>query len=249
MDQTQTSAKDFWIAALRADGQAFTSAASDLDLATPVPSCPEWTVAELVSHLGRVYEWVWLVLEAGGERPARPEHREAGPGVLTWFDEQFAGLLAALEAADPAAPAWNWSTQPHTAGFWARRMAHETAVHRWDVQMTVGMADPVEPELAADGVSEVLDTLLPAGKGTSDTAADGVVRVNATDLDRTWLLRLRPEGITLLDESAVLDESAQAQTRVGGTASDLLLGLWGRLIPSALAVEGDPARFAALRTG
>jgi hypothetical protein len=95
----------------------------------------------------------------------------------------------------------------------------------------------------------VLDTLLPMGRAVNQTGATGLVRLSATDVDRTWLVRLRSAGVTLLDEGTVLDNDAEAQTGVGGTASDLLLALWGRLTPTALAVDGDPERLAALVIG
>ncbi len=249
MVHADSGAKEFWLEAVRSEGRAFRAAVGALELATPVPSCPEWTVAHLVGHLGRVYEWVNLVVQAGGDKAVRPEHRSEDAAIVAWFDEQYTRLLATLEAADAEAPAWNWATQPPVAGFWPRRMAHETAVHRWDAQFARGTADPIEPELAADGVSEVLDTFLPAGKATAADAGEGVVRLTATDVKRTWLVRLRPGGVLLLDESAVLDDSAEAQTGVAGAASDLLLALWGRQTPSALSFEGHPARFEALRTG
>jgi uncharacterized protein (TIGR03083 family) len=249
MDQTEAASKEFWLDALRADGAAFRTAAGELDLTRPVPSCPEWTVRDLVGHLGVIYAFVRSIIEAGGVRPPRPDPPGEGSDVLAWFDGQFAAVLAVLAAADPGAPAYNWSNHPQVAGFWPRRMAQETAVHRWDAQMAGGVPDPIPAELAADGVSEVLDTFLPTGRGPTGNGAEGLVRLAATDLDRTWLVRLRPTGVTLLDESGLLDDPAHGQTGVGGTASDLLLALWGRLTPSALAIEGDPARFLALRTG
>jgi len=249
MDQTQDVSKDFWLAALQREAAAFRVAVDEPDPSAPVPSCPEWTVDDLVVHLGRVYGFVHRVLDAAGDKPERYHERPAGADVLPWFDDVFATLVTRLDATEPEARAWNWSRQPKLAGFWPRRMAHETAVHRWDADMVAGMAEPVEPDLAADGVSEVLDTWLPAGRGTATDAATGLVRLSATDLDRTWLVRTRAEGVTLLDESTVFEAAAEAQTGLGGTASDLLLALWGRLNVTALALEGDPARFAALQVG
>lgn len=248
MDQTQDVSKNFWLAAVRRDGEAFRVAVSESDAAAPVPSCPKWTVRNLISHLGRVYIYVRGAVEGAGEQPSRPD-RPTGDDLLPWFDEAYAALVTRLDATEPEAAAWNWSNQPNVAGFWPRRMAHETAVHRWDAQMVSGMAHPVEPELAADGVSEVLDTILPIGRAVNKTGVTGLVRLSTTDVDRTWLVRLRPEGVTLLDEGTVLDDAAEAQTGVGGTASDLLLALWGRLTPAALTIDGDPDRFAGLVTG
>ncbi len=249
MDQTQDLSKDFWLAALRREGAAFREAVGEPDPAAPVPSCPKWTVTDLVIHLGRVYAWVRQTVEAAGGEAPRSKFRPSDDEALPWFDEMFAAVVTRLDATDPEDPAWNWSTQPRLAGFWPRRMALETAVHRWDAQMVSAMAEPVAADLAADGVSEVLDTWLPAGRGKDERGASGLIRLNATDLDSTWLIRLRPEGVTLLDESTVFEEGSEAHTGVGGTASDLLLALMGRLTPAALTIEGDAARFAALQVG
>lgn len=238
--------KDGWLTALRQEGTAFRAALTEAEPSAPVPSCPEWTVRNLVSHVGRIYIYVRSALELAGERPERPG-RPDDDDLLPWFDEAFAALLTRAESLGADAPAWNWSGQPDVAVFWSRRMAHETSVHRWDAQMVSGMAQPIESDLAADGVSEVLDTFLPMGRAAHPNGATGLVRLTATDANRTWLVRLRDDGVSLLDESAVLDGDAEASTGVAGTAGDLVLALWGRLNLSALAVEGDPARFEALQ--
>lgn len=248
MEQPQDGSKDTWLAAFRREGAAFREAVTEPDPAASVPSCPEWTVRDLVVHLGRLYVYVRAAVEGAGAKPPRPDQPGEGD-VLPWFDEAFAALSTRLDTTEADAPAWNWSSQPDVAGFWPRRMAHETAVHRWDAQMVSGIAHPIEPGLAADGVSEVLDTFLPLGRGVNKTGATGLVRLSATDVDTTWLVRLRPEGVALLDEGTVLDHAAVAQTGVGGRASDLVLALWGRLTPSALAIDGDPERFSALVVG
>ncbi len=249
MDLTPGVSTDFWLAALRREGAAFRLAVGEPDLSAPVPCCPDWTVKDLVVHVGRIYEWIAAVAVAGGSKLSRPQTQPDDDAVLPWFDQSFGALVTALESVDPEAPAWNWSTQPKVAGFWPRRMAHETAVHRWDAELVSGRAQPVEADLAADGVSEVLDTWLPGGRGAATDTATGLVRLTATDLDRSWLVRLRPAGVTLLDEGTVFDDPTEAHTGVGGTASDLLLALWGRLTPSALIIDGDPVRFTALRVG
>jgi uncharacterized protein (TIGR03083 family) len=170
--------------------------------------------------------------------------------VLGWFAEEFAALVDMLEAIDPDLPAWNWAPQSKKAIFWYRRMAHETAVHRWDAQMAVGRGEPVETLLAADGVTEVLDTLLPAGRRQGPTDRTGVVQLVATDVDEQWLVRLRGAGIALLDTATLLDtDDPHARVLARGTASDLLLALWGRVPFDILDVTGDATLLESLRTG
>jgi uncharacterized protein (TIGR03083 family) len=253
MARTQ-GGKDFWISALRADGPAFRAAVAAAPLDAPVPSCPDWTVLDLVHHLGAVYEWVRGHAGRGvTDRPERrPQYqgRPAGPAALGWWDDEFGRLMELLDGLDPELPAWNWAPQAKKAGFWHRRMAHETAVHRWDAQMAGGMAEPVEAKLAADGVSEVLDSWLPAGRRRTRTGWVGVVQLIAPDAGQEWSLRLRGEGVALLDTRTLLDAgSPGGRTVATGNASDLLLALWGRVPFDVLQVSGDPSLLDALRTG
>ncbi|MBX6357283.1 MAG: maleylpyruvate isomerase N-terminal domain-containing protein, partial [Micromonosporaceae bacterium] len=199
MARTQ-GGKDFWISALRADGPAFRDAVANAPLDAPVPSCPEWTVLDLVHHLGAVYAWVSGHAMRGVVTPPDPRRpdrtgRPAGPAALTWWDDEFGRLMEMLDGLDPELPAWNWAPQAKKAWFWHRRMAHETAVHRWDAQMAGGQAEPVEAKLAADGVSEVLDSWLPAGHRRGPADRVGVVQLTAVDAGQEWSVRLRGTGL------------------------------------------------------
>ena len=114
--------------------------------------------------------------------------------------------MALFDGLDPEAPAWNLAPQPKKAGFWPRRMAHETAVHRWDAQLAIAAGEPIEAKLAADGVSEVLDTWLPAGRRHLPGQWHGVVQLTARRTPaQEWYLRLRGEGVALLDTATILD--------------------------------------------
>jgi uncharacterized protein (TIGR03083 family) len=247
--------KDFWISALRADGPAFRAAVTGTPLDAPVPSCPDWTVQDLVHHLGAVYEWVCGHAARGVTRPpeqrrSRREGRPAGPAALDWWDGEFAPLMEFLDGLDPELAAWNWAPQAKRAGFWHRRMAHETAVHRWDAQMAGGTAEPVEAKLAADGVSEVLDSWLPGGRRRGPTDRVGVVQLTAVDASQDWSLRLRGDGVALLDTRTLLDaDSHGIRVIAAGTASDLLLSLWGRVPFEVLHVTGDASLLESLRVG
>ncbi|HEV7899500.1 MAG TPA: maleylpyruvate isomerase family mycothiol-dependent enzyme [Planosporangium sp.] len=246
--------KEFWVAALRAEGTAFRTAVGQGGaLALPVPSCPDWTVEDLVRHLADGYQWVAGHVNRGVTgHPGRPDHSTApaGSAVLDRWDEQYARLLKILDWLDPSLPAWNWAPQTKKAEFWHRRVAHETAVHRWDAQMAVGLSEPVEAKLAADGITEVLDTWLPAGKRRGPLDRHGVVALRATDVAAAWAVRLRGQGIALLDTDTLLDhDSRHERTIATGTASDLLLALYGRVPFDVLDVVGDETLLAALRTG
>ena len=244
--------KDFWIGALRAEGPTFGAAIAEAPLDIRVPSCPEWTMTHLVHHLGSVYARARGIVSRGNtERPAPltvPDGLPTGPAAVDWWRQEFDQLLTVLDRADPEAPAWNFAPQPKKAGFWHRRMALETVVHRWDAQMAIAAGEPIEAKLAADGVSEVLDTLLPAGRRASDQPYHGVVQVVAMDAGQEWYLRLRGVGVALLDTDTILDtDDHHARAHVSGTASDLLLAVWGRLGFDALDVAGDASLLEGLR--
>ncbi|SBT48348.1 maleylpyruvate isomerase family mycothiol-dependent enzyme [Micromonospora auratinigra] len=244
--------KDFWIGALRTEGPAFAAAVAEAPPQTPVLSCPGWTVADLALHLTRVYVWARTVVTAGGT--ARPERHDpelpAGLTPAQWYRQEYDRLITLLEGLDPETPAWNFAPQPKKAGFWPRRLAHETAVHRWDAQLAIGAGEPIEAKLAADGVSEVLDTWLPAGRRVNPGQWRGVVQLTATDAAQEWYLRLRGEGVALLDTATILDhDDHNARAQVTGTASDLLLALMGRISFDALGVAGDRGLLGGLRVG
>ena len=241
---------EFWLEALRREGATFRSAVSQDALPSRVPSCPEWNVEQLIGHLGQTYRFhAAHVVRGLTTRPEQePEEPPAGPEVLAWWDESFRLLLSALESVKPSAPAWNWSIQEPVAKFWFRRMAHETAIHRWDAELAAaaGYTEPIETQLAVDGVDEALDTFLPAGHRAGPDTLRGVVTLRTTDAHAHWAVRLRGPGISLLDTDTVFDDPPHAQTAVSGSASDLLLALWGRVPIAVLNVEGNPALPQAL---
>src|SRR5262245_56798411 len=132
-----------YVDAVRRKGAALVAAARAAGVDAKVPSCPEWTIGELLSHIGRVQHWVTGIVTSG----AQPDHNwrqdEAPePDVrLDWFMQGCEELADALGAHAPADEVWTWSPD-HTAGFWARRMAHEVAVHRCDAQGAAGVQAP-----------------------------------------------------------------------------------------------------------
>jgi uncharacterized protein (TIGR03083 family) len=246
--------KDFWIGALRAEGPAFRAAVAEADPGAPVPSCPGWTVTHLVHHLGSIYRWVLDILAAPPyqrpPRPTVPDGLPEGAAAVDWWQQQFDELVSRLDGLDPDSPAWNWAPQTKRASFWQRRMAHETAVHRWDAQMAIGTSGPIEAKLAADGISEVLDSWLPAGRRRSPGPHYGVVQLGAADCAQEWFVRLRGDGVALLDTGSILrNADPHARVHVSGTASDLLLALWGRVGFDLVDVSGDATLLEALQPG
>ena len=247
--------KDFWLGALRAEGDAFRSAvAGAADLSAPVPTCPDWSIAELTGHLANLYNRTRRLITTGSlGRPEdwnTPATAPTAEIISEWTDE-YVELLAALDAVDPEQPTWNWAPQAKKAVFWHRRMAHETAVHRWDAQMAAtGHAEPIEAKLASDAITEVLDTWLPAGRRRGTVDRSGMIALHATDLDQVWYVRLRGAGIALLDTDTLLDsDDHHERATASGSASDVALALYGRISYDALTVGGDLALLEGLRVG
>jgi uncharacterized protein (TIGR03083 family) len=255
MSRTHGS-KEFWLSALHADGAAFLHAIDQPGVLTAdVPSCPDWTVGDLTRHLGSAYHRtrVKAGVAAVDESWGRPELPTGTPAadderLITWFAAELGELTAFLDTLDPDLPTWNWAPQAKTAAFWHRRMAHETAVHRWDAQLATGLAEPLESKLAGDTVAEVLDTFLPAGRRRAVSDIAGVVQLIASDLGQEWYIRVWADGIALLDTDTLLDDDAHPTRAVAsGTASDLALALWGRVAFDVLDTGGELPLLKALR--
>jgi uncharacterized protein (TIGR03083 family) len=170
--------------------------------------------------------------------------------VLTWWEDQFGAITTTLDALDADTPAWNWAPQAKKAAFWHRRMAMETAISRWDAQMATGVAEPIEAKVASDGVSEALDTFLPAGYRAVTTRPSGLIALQSTDIGQIWHVRLRGDGVALLDTDTLLDDSdPHARAVAAGTASDIMLALHGRVGIDVLEVTGDEQLLQAVRVG
>lgn len=215
-----------YLSALAADSEAFADLATDLD--RPVPSCPDWNVADLVEHLGGVYSWVQLAVRGGGERPTT--NRDQAPGsraeLLPWFLGQRSGALDALTAHEPDAPAWNFTGRTETfhVGWWRRRQAMETSIHLFDMEQAVGQPKPIAPDLAADGVDEMVGTFLPGYLSRKPVAGlDGTLHLHCTDADGEWILDFGGGTVE------VRREHAKADAALRGPASDLFLWVWNRV--------------------
>ena len=210
------------LAHLRADADAVLAVLAVAEGAEPVAGCPGWTVHDLVGHLGGVHRWARDIVLTG-----RPGPEPAPEGDLAaWFDEGAAALIETLTAADPAAATWSFTTD-RTVGFWRRRQALETVVHRWDAQSAVGEPEPIDAALAADGIGEVAELMLPRQVAKERIPPlPGAVRVVASDLEASYVLG-----------------DGEPQATVTAPAEVLLLLLWHRVGPAdpRLRIDGDAA--------
>lgn len=192
-----------------------------------VPSCPGWSVADLLRHTGRVHRWAaGMVRDLAAERQStRGMPMPADDDAVAWFEESAAMIRDVLEAADPQASVWTFGTD-QTVFFWLRRMAHETAVHRWDGQNTVRDPDPIAPALAVDGISEFLDLLAYRDRDGALVGAGETLVLAPVGASRAWSVELTAEGARTTEAPPDTDRSET--TLAGGDPSALLLALWGR---------------------
>jgi uncharacterized protein (TIGR03083 family) len=242
-------------AELESETAKFAGAVRETDLGAPVPTCPDWTLAQLTTHVHRGIRWSATMVACRTTTPLRPTEVDAD--LPTDPDERTAALLAAaarlvaaIHDAGPHAHIWSWADE-HTAGFWLGRMLHETLVHRIDAQLALGHnpADiEVPPDLAADCVADMLmvtETLSArSGHAFAGLAGTGqTLLFQATDDEMgaagTWLARRAPSGVDWTWGAGPADVT------VRGSARDLMLVLTRRMpTDHQLTVDGDAALLA-----
>ncbi|WP_158257081.1 maleylpyruvate isomerase family mycothiol-dependent enzyme [Kineococcus xinjiangensis] len=239
-----------YLSALRADTARIVALAPGA-LDRPVPGCPGWNVADVLRHLGEVYLHKAASVRLGRRAPQDgvPPAPDDDAALLPWLDDALGTVLAAV-GGDPEAPAWSWWPPDATIGFWQRRMAQETLVHRVDVEQAAGLSADVDGELAADGVDEVLTAFLPVwlpldGPGAglpADLTAHVAVRTTGPDAaGRSWDVRV--DGL----RAEVGGPAGDAPAVLEGPPGALLLWAWGRGDAAALRVGGDRGQVDALR--
>jgi uncharacterized protein (TIGR03083 family) len=227
-----------YLAAIRREGDALlTAARAGLD--RPVWSCPGWNVRDVVAHTGVVHrhkeELVRRRMRSG--QPDRPTAPHGDGDLLAWYAEGLDLLVDTLKSTDPETPVFTWHPPDQTAGFWYRRLAHETTVHRVDAELGHGEPGPVETPLAADGVDEILAVhITPFTRFAKLHDGGEIVVMRCTDCEREWLLRLA-ERDGWRFERTVGDVEADAEIR--GGAADVYLYLWGRAPLERLVIAGD----------
>ncbi|MEU1619836.1 maleylpyruvate isomerase family mycothiol-dependent enzyme [Streptomyces sp. NPDC005722] len=229
-----------FIEVLRREGGLLADAAEAAGLDAVVPSCPGWHVRELVRHQGTVHRWATRYVAEGRRQPEpmEAETPEDDPSLLPWFREGHGLLVAALEAAPADLDCWSFLKAPSPRAFWARRQAHETAIHRVDAELALGRApSPVGPEFAADGVDELLTGFHVRPRSRVRSMTPRTLRVRTTDTDAArdvWLARLSADP-------PVVERAApgEADCTVSAAAEELYLTLWNRGAYEDLQVTGD----------
>ncbi|MGH3828019.1 MAG: maleylpyruvate isomerase family mycothiol-dependent enzyme [Pseudonocardiaceae bacterium] len=241
---------DRYLDALSAQSALFAEALPGADPQLPVPTCPGWTLHRLTEHLGQAHRWATAIVTRRATAPLDPSTlgQDGAPedpgGLGAWLREGAAALADAMRAAGPQTSVWSFADD-HSVGFWARRQAHETAVHRADAELALGREFALDADLAADAISEWLSLLcLPQAveRRPELTALRGegqTLHLHATDPglgeSGEWTVRRTPSG-------PVWEPGhAQGDVAVRGAAVDLLLVLMRRvpLAEAPITVLGD----------
>ncbi|HEX4721053.1 MAG TPA: maleylpyruvate isomerase family mycothiol-dependent enzyme [Pseudonocardiaceae bacterium] len=229
---------DLLITALHDQGLLLGDAADRAGLAAPVPTCPDWTVRELLLHIGGVHRWAATIVadrltespQFGGDKPADDE-------LLDWYRAGHAHLVHTLRVAPADLTCFAFFAAPSPLAFWARRQAHETTMHRVDADRATGpgTSAPIDADLADDGIDELLTGFVGRrGRGLR-AETDRTLHVHTTDADSHWLLRIGRDKPTAERVAGV----EQADMSVSGPAELVYLALWHRAPWDGLTVTGD----------
>jgi uncharacterized protein (TIGR03083 family) len=194
------------LALLEAEVAAMTAAFAAADPDARIAACPDWDVRGLANHVATLHRWVAAALE-GPEMPPFEERPVEGDAaqIAATYAEAGAAMVQRMRELPADHLCWTFDKKNQTAGFWHRRQLHELAVHRWDIDH-----QPMSDDLSADGIDEALDFFLPRMlKAGRATLPDGSLELVSPE--RTWTLG-----------------SGEPAARMEGSASELLLALWGR---------------------
>jgi uncharacterized protein (TIGR03083 family) len=221
------------IATVAAEGERFRLVVAQAPFDAPVPGCPGWSVERLVRHLGDVHRWAGTIVR---ERRTEPLHQdfdgpESSDDLVAWYGDGLDLLVRALSGTAPDDVFWAWAPAANPQAFWARRQAHETAIHRLDAEQACGFATPFGAVQAADGIDEWL--IIAADRVKVAGGGGRTLHLSAVDVRWEALVELRDDGLRVRDPGAGGDCTVQ------GSASDLFALAMNRRNADGLVVRGD----------
>lgn len=213
----------------------------------PVAACDGWDLGRLAAHVGFIHRWAreCAVTEAAPTETAASEIDPSSAELPGWLREGARELADTLLELDPESPTWHPFTVARIVRVWPRRQALETAIHRWDGELAIGMTPDIDPKLASDGIDEYLEIVVPRlVKRDGATLPEGSVHLHCTDVDGEWIVWADADGYH------VEREHRKGDTALRGPAEAILLRLWGRESTRAdeLSVVGDESVLAAWST-
>ena len=221
---------------LRRQGDLLADAAERAGLDAAVLPCPPWQVRDLLRHTGYIHRWAARhITERPGQvidGPPEAEILRGGAGdseLLAWFRVGYATLAETLATADPALECATFMAAPSALAFWARRQAHETAIHRADAESAAGTTPEYPAEFAADGIDELIMGFGRRRKYQPAAGAEGGrLHVVAADTGDAWSIDAH-EGRLQPRRDTGNDAGNGAGCAVSGAASGVYLYLWNRL--------------------
>ena len=225
---------------LRRDGEILADVAQRAGVDLPVPPCPGWRVRDVLLHLGGVHRWAAAHVTTGRSRPFTPAESEqffvpvGDDTLIDWYRSGHRALTDVLAGADPAVDCWSFLPAPSPLAFWARRQAHETAVHRADVESAIGSTPAWAPAFAVDGTEELLRAFFARRPERITCEPPTAIALSATDAEAAWTIHMDADGLR------VTDGAEPATLTLSGTATDVYLLLWNRIGLDRFTVEGDP---------
>ncbi|GGN33929.1 uncharacterized protein (TIGR03083 family) [Actinoplanes campanulatus] len=224
---------------LPAEAARLATAACRREPTAVVPTCPDWTVRDLVTHVGTGHRYAAGVIERAATEPVPYRLEEAPADQAAWGEWLATGarrLTGAVQERGFESPAWTFLPAHQTAGFWLRRMLHDEIIHRFDAEP----AGEVAPDLAADGISDLLLVFAAAtGQASTDprwrqlTGSGESLLFSATDTTDRWHISLTPSGIAWRAAEAPADVTCRAPV------AELLLILNRRRPPTPDQIHGD----------
>jgi uncharacterized protein (TIGR03083 family) len=233
------------IDALRDQGHKLADAAGRAGLDAAVSPCPPWRVKDLLRHTGYIHRWaarhVTECPDTVLNGPPEDEILRGGapdPDLLAWFRAGHAALVETLSTADPGLRCATFMDAPSPLAFWARRQAHETAIHRADADHACGALPAYPAQFAADGIDELIMGFGQRRKYRPSAEHVGSMQVRTTDTGDAWHVGVEDGRIQARMQTA----EDPAECVVSGPASGLYLFLWNRS-DAALAdvtISGDP---------
>jgi uncharacterized protein (TIGR03083 family) len=224
-----------------------------IDLSGAVPTCPGWSVADLTRHVGEVYLHKAAAMREGAEPEPWPPPGLEGEDPLALVDRAYAELRAEFAKRKPQDPSGTWYKPDQSVGFWMRRMAQETVIHRIDAEL--GTAQPVAPvpaDLAVDGIDELLNCFAAYGVTNWSSyfadvlgASPGHTYSVQTD-GGSWRVRTAPVSFTVEDGAS----SQNPDVTVSGPPTAVLRWVWNREAadePSQVTITGPQEAVTELK--
>ena len=230
---------------IHAETQRFMSVLRDLDQAAPVPTCPDWTVADLAWHLTDVHAFWARILATGALAQEEADAIEASPlarpdshaDVMALLDFETDALIAQLAAKADDEPAWSWFGTDQTVGFTRRMQVHEATMHRVDAEAAAGIGSaPIAADVAADAIAHGVEVMLSwwgTQPGFEFQPTGGIVQLSAADADPRlivgglWIGTGR-SGKQYQEPGAAFVADGESVATITGTAEELARWVWGR---------------------